>query len=294
MNLSPKKIALGTVQFGVPYGIANTTGLVPVSEVEKILELSLSFGIEVLDTAINYGRSETILGQIGVERWKIISKLPSIPEGCVDILGWVRMEVEQSLLRLRVSMLHGLLLHNPSDLVGTNSSSLISALMNLKSAGLVEKIGISVYRPNEIEAAKVVSSLDIVQAPLNLIDQRLVRSGWLDKLANDGTDIYVRSAFLQGLLLMDPASRPPYFSRWNDLLGRWDNWLSVNKMSAIDACLAYCFQFPGIQNVILGIDSVSQMQGILESLNHHKSKFPDFMFLDDPMLIEPFNWSRGL
>ncbi len=293
MNLSVRKIALGTVQFGVPYGIANKNGQVPASEVEKILEFSLDSGIEVLDTAISYGSSETVLGQIGVGRWKIISKLPSIPRDPVDILGWVRMQVEQSLLRLRVARLHGLLLHNPADIFGANGSALISALRALQSSGLVEKVGISAYRPTDIESARAVSSLDIVQAPLNLIDQRLVRSGWLDKLANDGTDIYVRSAFLQGLLLMNPASRPVYFSKWNDLLGRWDNWLRVNKISAIDACLAYCFKFPGIQNVILGVDSVSQMQGILESLNHNASKFPDFMFLDDPLLIEPFNWSNG-
>lgn len=291
MGFSSARIVLGTAQFGLPYGVANKAGVVPFNEVEKILDVAFLSGIKTLDTAISYGNSEKVLGQIGVNRWIIISKLPSVPDSCKDISGWIRRQVEGSLSRLRVESLHGLLLHNASDLMGPQALNIVQALNELKNAGLVNKIGVSVYRPSEIKLSKLKLQVEMVQAPLNLIDQRLVRSGILSELALDNVEVYIRSIFLQGLLLMSPSSRPPYFSKWRALLEKWDEWIEKSGAHAIDVCLAYCLNQSNIGKIVLGVDSVFQLEDILESLSRPVEKIPDFMYSDDPMLIEPFNWS---
>ena len=74
------KIALGTAQFGLPYGLANKSGQVSIKEGELLLEAAKRFGINTLDTAIAYGVSEKRLGEIGVADWRIISKLPAVPD----------------------------------------------------------------------------------------------------------------------------------------------------------------------------------------------------------------------
>lgn len=291
MKFSSDKIVLGTAQFGMPYGVANKAGVVPFNEAEKILDAAFLSGVRILDTAVSYGDSEKVLGEIGINRWIIISKLPSVPNSCNDVTGWVRRQVEDSLTRLKVEKLHGFLLHNTSDLMGPHALNIVQALNKLKNDGLVDKIGVSVYKPSEIEKSKLILRLDIVQAPLNLIDQRLVRSGILPKLVLDDTEVYIRSIFLQGLLLMDPLSRPPYFLKWKSLWEKWDRWIKKSGANAIDVCLAYCQNQSNIGKIVLGVDSVLQLKGILESLSRPVENIPDFMYLDDPMLIEPFNWN---
>ena len=84
------RIALGTAQFGMDYGIANTKGQVTRSEVKEIIQLAESRGIDTIDTAIVYGESEACLGDAGVQGFKVITKLPPLPESCTDVGGWVQ------------------------------------------------------------------------------------------------------------------------------------------------------------------------------------------------------------
>ena len=176
------RLALGTVQFGLPYGVANKSGQVSRAEAKLMVRLALENGIDTLDTAIAYGESEKCLGEIGVENFKLVTKLPSIPDGCLDISGWIHEQVTSSLLRLGVEKLYGFLLHKSEDLLGPDGPELYRALDSLKEKGLVKKIGVSIYSPNELESLKKDFSFDLIQAPFNLIDQRLLYSGWMKKL----------------------------------------------------------------------------------------------------------------
>lgn len=92
------KLALGTAQFGLNYGIANKTGRVPPNEVRKILAEAARRGMDVLDTAIAYGESESMLGEIGVPNWRVVSKLPAVPEDCNNVLDWVAEQIGGSLI----------------------------------------------------------------------------------------------------------------------------------------------------------------------------------------------------
>jgi aryl-alcohol dehydrogenase-like predicted oxidoreductase len=150
-SASVSRLALGTAQFGQPYGVANTCGQLAPHAVAAILELAAGQGVDTLDTAIAYGGSEAALGAAGVSAWRVISKLPALPGGTGDITGWVREQVQGSLARLRVTQLDGLLLHRPADLLGPYGASLRDSLAGLKAAGLIAAAGVSIYDPRELD-----------------------------------------------------------------------------------------------------------------------------------------------
>ena len=212
-------LSLGTAQFGLPYGVANQRGQISLDDARAILRCAESAGIDTLDTAIAYGDSEDRLGEIGVASWQVISKLPGIPEDCTDVATWVSHAVEASLCRLGISQLRVLLLHCPAQLLSEQGEVLYAALAQQKRNGLVKKIGVSIYEPDELNALCLNFDFDVVQAPFNIFDRRMIDSGWLVRLSQRGIEVHVRSVFLQGLLLQQPVDRPIKFQRWRSL---WD------------------------------------------------------------------------
>lgn len=288
---SPSRLAIGTAQFGTSYGIANGSGQVPRTEVASILSYALAQGVDSLDTAIGYGESEAILGEIGVGQFNVVTKLPPMPADVVDVKRWVVDQVSGCLERLKQESLYGLLLHRSHDLQGAAGGVLADELSALKKQRHVEKIGVSIYNPSELEFVTSVLDLDLVQAPLNLVDRRLVTSGWLDRLKQLNVEVHTRSAFLQGLLLMSREHIPEKFERW---AGLWDSWadsLKVRCISPLSACLAYPLSLPQVDRVVVGVDSLAQLQELV-----HVAKQPliesdfDFMTMDDEQLINPSRW----
>ena len=133
---------------------------------------------------------------MGINGWNVITKLPSLPSGCQAVGPWVKAQIEQSLSRLGIQQLQGVLLHRPDDLFGENGKSLVKALKELKAEGLTRQVGVSVYGPEELEKLTSLMTLDLVQTPLNILDRRLVSSGWASRLKDRGTELHVRSTFL--------------------------------------------------------------------------------------------------
>jgi len=285
------RLALGTVQFGLPYGIANQTGQVTRAEAKAMLQLAAVKGIDMLDTAIAYGESETCLGEAGTQEFKVITKLPLVPDSCSDISGWVKQAVNASLSRLGVEQVYGVLLHRFDQLLGSNSVALYEALQDLKSNGQVQKVGVSIYAPTDLDALAQGYHFDIVQAPFNLIDQRLYKSGWLQRLKDDGVEIHTRSAFLQGLLLMTQATIPQKFSPWANLWQTWHGWLADHAISAVHASLAFPLSFPEIDRVVIGADSVSQLSQIISAANWPPNLHLPNLQSDDLNLVNPANWN---
>ena len=257
-----------------------------------MLELAAASGIDTLDTAIGYGGSEACLGAAGVSSFKIVTKLPSVPARCRDIKAWVHEQASASMARLGVDELYGLLLHRSGDLLGSNGDVLYRSLLGLREKGIVLKLGVSIYSPQELDAIPKLFSVDLVQAPFNLIDQRLHSTGWLDRLKSNGVEVHTRSVFLQGLLLMPRASVPSWFARWDGLWDSWHKWLSVNQVSAVQACLAFPLAFEGIDRVVVGADSAKQLEQILGAASKKPlRKLPD-LGCGDESLINPSQWPR--
>jgi len=285
------RLALGTVQFGLSYGIANQVGQVSRTAASSILNLALSSGINMLDTAIAYGESEATLGLIGVKAFKIVTKLPPFPSGC-DVQEWVFNQISESFLRLNIDSAYGVLLHSPQQLEGPNGAELYRMLQLLKDKGLASKIGISIYSPAELTSLYKKFHLDLVQAPFNLVDRRLLNTGWIRQLKDQGVEIHTRSVFLQGLLLMNRAEIPSKFERWKFIFEKWHSYLKENNISALAASLAYPRSFPEIDKIIIGVESQQQLAQILAASNQLKKiDLPD-LSSEDEHFVNPTNWLK--
>ena len=285
-------LALGTVQFGLTYGISNQTGQVSRLEAKDMLQMALSSGIDTLDTAIAYGDSESCLGAAGTHGFKLITKLPELPDDTEDVGQWVQQQVMASLSRLGVSSVYGLLLHRSEQLLSLHRIALYQALQTLKETGQVQKVGISIYSPSELSALSPEYHFDLVQAPFNLIDRRLHSSGWMQRLKDGGTEIHTRSSFLQGLLLMSQVDMPAKFIPWSRLWNRWHRWLEDHHVSAVQACLAYPLSFPEIDRIVVGADSQAQLAQIINAASHQPlTELPD-LECNDQDLINPSHWKN--
>jgi aryl-alcohol dehydrogenase-like predicted oxidoreductase len=286
------RLAIGTVQFGLPYGVANQVGQVSRAEAKAMLQVALDNGIDTLDTAIAYGDSEACLGKVGTSGFKLITKLPALPDSSVDINTWVQQEVSASLLRMGVTKVYGLLLHRSEQLLGSRGVLLYKALESLKNDGLVQKIGISIYSPNELVLLTPQYHFDLVQAPFSLVDRRLYNTSWMQRLKDADVEIHTRSVFLQGLLLMSHADMPIKFAPWADLWQTWNRWLADHDCSAVEACLAFPLSFPEIDRVVVGADSVGHLKQIIDAESKKNvAKLPN-LTSKDLNLIDPSRWKK--
>lgn len=284
------KLAIGTVQFGLNYGISNAGGRTSQEEAQRILDLAKGSGIDTLDTAAAYGDSEQVLGRIGVAGWKVVSKVPPLPNDEVNGKEWVLDHVRRSLDRLRIERLDGLLLHSAADLLKAQGRNIAVGLQEAKAEGLVGKVGYSIYSPQSLTELIEVMPPDLVQAPFNVLDQRLARSGWLGRLVEAGAEVHVRSVFMQGLLLMGREKRPPAFDRWRELWQRWDAAVGGHSEQALALCLGFVKTQPGISRVIVGVENQDHLEQLLAIWERAAPFDATTLACDDPQLVEPSNW----
>ncbi len=286
------RLALGTVQFGLDYGIANQTGRPDNEEAGRILKVAKEAGINMLDTAIAYGESEQVLRKLGTRDFRIVTKPPSLPPDTTDIQTWIDEQIQVSMDRLGVQSVYGVLLHGSQDLLSHSGRQLATALNRLKTDGKTKKIGVSIYGPEDLERVTEVLNVDLIQAPLNLLDRRLEMSGWLKRLHETGVEIHARSAFLQGLLLMPRHEIPAKFERWSKIWDAWHHHLAESEITATANCLSYPLSLPEIDHVVVGVDSVKQLRAlILDSQSEIKTTDWSFMRSDDEQLINPSRWN---
>jgi aryl-alcohol dehydrogenase-like predicted oxidoreductase len=286
------KIALGTVQFGIDYGIANTGGQVSFTEVEKILKYANSQNIDLLDTASAYGNSEQVLGRSQIQNFKIITKTNHFKhdistEKKSDLLA---RDLRQSLYFLKKKYVYGLLVHNSNDLLKIGADKIFNKLQELKQQGLITKIGVSIYDHQQLQQILDNFDIDLVQLPFNILDRRLIDSGMLRLLKEKNIEVHARSIFLQGLLLMSEQNRPRKFSRWDELWSLWHQWLNDNKITALEATTRYAISVPEISKVLVGVDTQEQLQEIIESSEGALPVLPKELFTNDVNLLNPSNW----
>lgn len=289
-NCTRSRIAIGTAQFGLSYGVANQSGIVPKEIVKKILQEACAYGINTLDTAISYGISEKILGKIGIAPWQVISKLPRVPCAVEDIPGYIVQQVEGSLEKLNIGSLDGLLMHDPKQLLEESGSIIYRTLCDLRQQGLIKKIGISIYDPQDLEMLIRDRDFNIVQGPFNAFDQRMLTSGWLAELDKMNIEFHARSIFLQGLLLMQ--NRPNFFEKWTNLFSSWDQWLSKSGLTSLEGALLCAISNCEIKKIILGLDSLGHLHQIMRAIERvdGMSLSPPQFEIQDSSLLNPSKW----
>jgi len=286
------KFALGSAQFGMDYGISNNNGIVNPNEVKKIISYAQKKNINLIDTAINYGDSEISLGDAGIENFQIVTKLPKIPKSCKDISKFISDNIYNSIRRLKRKNLNTILLHNPMQLLDAKGHEIWNALIQNKNDGFVNKIGYSIYSPDELEDLYFNFKPDVVQFPFNVFDRRIQETGWLEKLSSDKTETHARSVFLQGLLLMNKEDRPKHFLRWKNLWNLWDELLNSHNISALEACIGFIMLNENLDKIIIGVNSEKQLREIL-NCDFNFVSLDDFLKLNanDLDLINPSRWA---
>jgi len=286
------KIALGTVQFGIDYGVNSVGGQVTPEEVKKILSYAHSKNIDLLDTAPAYGNSEKILGRMDILSFKVVTKTRhfdslEIKNNDVKLLS---NDFHYSLKDLKLDGVYGLLIHNADDLLKPGSEKLFDQLQELKQAEKIVKIGVSVYDRSQLQSILDNFDIDLVQLPFNILDRRMIDSGMLATLQSKGIEVHVRSIFLQGLLLMSEKNRPDKFKRWSVLWRIWHEWLNDNKITALEATTRYAVSIPEISKVLVGVDTVDQLKEIVVASSGVLPDIPPEMLTNDVDLLNPSNW----
>lgn len=274
------KIVLGTVQFGCQYGI-NSAGRPNEDEVRHILQKAADAGIAKLDTSSAYGDSESVLGNcIPTDaNFRIISKYPKS-----DVS--VREMFMGSLERLKVKKLYGYLLH--TFVVYRENPSVWDEFIALKQEGLVEKIGFSIYMPDELELLlRNNVPFDLLQVPYSVLDRKF--EPYFPMLKERGVEIHVRSTFLQGLFFMNREALPEKLQPLKPYLQQLDAYAQTMKMSVAEVALNHNLQNPSIDGVLIGVDNQSQLMTNLRSLReeHIDCKID----VKEKDLLNPVNWN---
>ena len=284
------KLALGTVQFGLEYGIANKTGRPSNSEILKILSLACHGGINLLDTAVDYGSSESILGATAGAHFDIVTKV-----GKIDETGevYLREAFLSSLQRLKRSNIYGLLIHSPLQLIGNKkfSERLVNCLHQLKDEGLVHKVGVSIYCPFELEQILEIFIPDIVQFPISAIDGRWKKSGLLDEMKNLGIERHARSIFLQGLLGLDAAKLPAWGLSYAPFWSEWGEWCTQNDRVPLEAALCASLRNPDLDKIFIGVEKLAQLEDLLKWSMGPEIIIPDNLLMLDDNILDIRKWA---
>ena len=286
------RVGLGTVQWGMNYGVSNRDGRTPSAEVARILAAARSASLNLLDTGALYGEAESLLGEQDLTGFKVVTKTPRYLHAPITAADAddVKVVLDRSLMRLRMPSVDGLLVHHADDLLVQGGERLIDALLSLREAGKVERVGVSVYNGSQIEAVLERFTPDLVQLPLNVFDQRLIADGSLARLAALGVAIHVRSVFLQGLLLMPSESAPAYFDPWRDQLRGWHAACAKRKVLPQQAALAFVCDQPGVSCCLIGVQNVYQLDEALIGLDAVPSFDAAPFACRDLALLNPVNW----
>jgi aryl-alcohol dehydrogenase-like predicted oxidoreductase len=289
--VTPVALALGTVQFGIAYGVAGRGEAVPTAEARAILELGWDQGIRMLDTAPVYGDIEQRLDELaGAHEFTIVSKIPPLPPD-VDadtVETFVRESVERSRTRLG-DRLRVLLFHRGADLCAEHGERALAAARAASGPGI--RLGASVYSPAEAVEVRSRLAVEIIQLPGNVLDQRLAQPGIATQLAD--VEIHLRSVLLQGLLLMPaeqgavrvPAARPA--------LDAWANYCRVQRLAPLPAALGAARSLPGVRHCVIGVDSVAHLQEICSAWRAAKPLHVPELASSDERVIDPRRWSTA-
>jgi len=278
------KLVLGTVQFGLDYGVTNHDGQVAIDEVKNILDYAKDKGIDTLDTASGYGNSEQVLGEVGVNNYQIITKTTPLKNGVDGVIKGFY----QSLDSLNIGQVDGLLIHNIDDTKDKRFGKLFYKLNELKEEGVIKKIGFSTYTPEQVDFLLENFDFDLIQVPFNVFDTRLVEGGQLKALKKKNIEIHARSVFLQGVLLsFDSLS--DYFSTWDAQFEQYQEMVREKELSLLEYALNFALKTQELDKILVGVDSVKQLTDIV---NAFKSDVDLKAFkIDDINLLNPSLWN---
>lgn len=282
------KIILGTVQFGLNYGINNSIGKPSEDKVFEILDAAIEQNIQYLDTAPAYGNAIDLIGlyhQQSRNVFKVLSKFKNIKEG--EIYDLTRYSLD----KLGIANFEVYSYHSFDNYL--NYPHITDELLLLKEKGLIKKIGISIYTNNELEKVLLDKKIDVIQLPFNLLDNQNDRGKYLKQAKPNNKEIHTRSAFLQGLLLMNEASIPENLMALKPYIKEIKSFCDREKISMQSLALSYAIYNEQIDQVLLGVDTKDQLMHNLDSIKNTKHAFEYInqnIYVNEKELLNPVNW----
>jgi aryl-alcohol dehydrogenase-like predicted oxidoreductase len=263
MNLSAK-LCLGTVQLGLPYGIANQSGQPDTAAAFSILDAAHSAGVGMLDTGRAYGSSEEVIGAFMAKTgkaFKVVTKLPRHPDVS---RASVETYLRQSLSRLGLGAVHGYLIHDFEAFQA--HPEVWDHLLAQKDKGAVGQVGISAYYPREVELALSRGIRpDIVQLPLSVLDARF--APLLPELKRRSIEVHARSVFLQGAVFLPDDKLKGSLLAARDSIRRLRELSHRAGVSVQELCLKFVARQEGVDRLIIGVDSAAQLRHDAEVLD---------------------------
>jgi aryl-alcohol dehydrogenase-like predicted oxidoreductase len=285
------RLCLGTVQFGLNYGINNNRGKLSRDDITEILNFAYDNSITLLDTASAYGDSESAIGE-SLNRlnkqFQIVTKYPANQR--IRPIDWI----DTSLQRLKADRVYGYLFHNYS--LFDENQNLINDFVKIKDQGKASKIGFSLYYPSEAEyILKNNIPCDIVQIPYNIFDQRFEKI--FPDLKKRRIEIHIRSVFLQGLFFINPSNIDEHFAGIKPLLHELAFISQKEQLDISGLCLGFVNSNKYIDKIIIGVDSLDNLKENI--CNYHKlsnmpinyQQFTSFSVTDENIIL-PFNWKN--
>ena len=278
------KIIVGSANFNQKYGVKKN--FIKKNEIKKLFNLAAKNKIKVIDTSPLYKESEKIIGQINNNRFKVISKIPKKPKNIKkkEIVDWLKKSAINSLANLKIKKFECLLLHNANSLLCKNGDEIYKGIRNMKINGFTSKIGVSIYDFSVLDKILKKFKFNLIQAPFNILDQRLVEKGWLKKLKKRKIEVHARSIFLQGILLLKHNQLPKKLIKLSKKLMVWESWLKKNKFNSLQVCLSFVLNQHQLDGIIVGYNNTNQLKQIKNNFS-----LPN-LNIKDKKLIDPREW----
>jgi aryl-alcohol dehydrogenase-like predicted oxidoreductase len=260
------RICLGAAQLGMDYGINNVTGKPSLEESRSIVRMAVENDIAAFDTAPAYGESEKVLGECLREfagEFVVVSKLSGFNWRLdpAAVSAEIRKTLEATLSNLKREKLSVCLFHRFEDMYVRERAAL-GELAALKDAGLVEKIGASVYTPEEAESCLRLAACEVIQIPFNLADKRLLEVDFFRKAKARGKVVFVRSVYLQGLFFK--RELPAGLTDFGPFREGLAALAAAEGLSLAEMALRYALSIEGIDSVIIGVETAAQLKENLE------------------------------
>ena len=281
------KLAIGTVQFGIPYGINNPTGIPSDGEITKIFTLANHAGIKILDTAPAYGNAEEKIAQLSNDQFRIVTKFSSVASS-----NELKKQILNSLEKLKLKCVYGYLAHNASNLI--EFPELWTLLLQAKQEGIIKKIGYSLYSTEQLEKLLDLNLVpDLVQLPYSILDRKFEK--YLPQLKKSGTEIHIRSVFLQGLYFMKSSNLPQKLEPLKSNLEELHTCCEKYNISVGALALNFVLENPYIDHVVVGIDKSSQLEENIKMIqnwqqNKELIEYTSQINVTQKELLNPANW----
>lgn len=283
------KIVIGTANFDKIYGIQKRK--LPKKIINsKILKILLRSKIKFLDTAFDYDNK--LFKGSNLKRFKIINKV-KLPKKKIDfyIKNFENIVISK-LKTLGIDHFDYLLIHKSNDLKGKNGQIFLNKILNLKRNKYIKKVGVSIYEPKELLMIYKNFIPDLVQAPLNIFDQRIINSNFYDLIKKNDTKLQIRSIFLQGILLKDinELKKMKVNKKLITKISTFEQLCKKNNISRLEACVSFVKNIKDIKFITIGFNSDIELKQILKSFKSKKKIYLKQSNIVEKKLIDPRKW----